>query len=277
MPMANISCDHCIATDPRRARRLSGRKLVALMLALAIVAPVRTAAHPPGPDDAARVNADPAFPFSNEIAAFAKADEAGPALRDATLFLGSSSIRLWDLGASFPGQSIVNRGFGGATTADVLRHYPRLLPRAKPRSVIVYVGENDLAAGTDPGSVARDVLTLLKRLRSDYPGARIAYLSLKPSPIRWTLWPKMAAVNMTVAGRSRAGGFAFLDVAASLLADDGLPDASLFTPDGLHMNARGYGRWTALVQQWLQAPGPAEAQMRAITTPTIAAVPSLSD
>jgi len=275
--MANISCGRCIATDLQRTRKAPRRDLAALLLALVVVAPFRAAAQPPDQTDAARVNADPAFPFSNEIAAFAKTDEAGPALRDATLFLGSSSIRLWDLGTSFSGQNIVNRGFGGATTADVLRHYPRLLPRAKPRSVIVYVGENDLAAGKDPGSVAREVLTLLKRLRSDYPGARIAYLSLKPSPIRWTLWPKMAAVNMTVAGRSRVGGFTFLDVAASLLADDGLPDASLFGPDGLHMNARGYARWTAVVQQWLQTPAPAQARTGAIISHTGGTSQAVSD
>ena len=169
------------------------------------------------------------------------------------LFLGSSSIRLWDTRASFPARNVVNRGFGGATTDDVLRHYPRLLPRSGPHFVLIYVGENDLAGGASPDTVARSILTLVKRLRASYPTARVAYLSLKPSPIRWTLWPKMAAVNMTVAARSRVAGFDYLDVAASLLASDGLPDASLFRPDGLHMNARGYQRWTHVVQGWLQS------------------------
>src|SRR3546814_4359219 len=64
----------------------------------------------------------------------------------------------------------------------------RSLPKAKPRSILVYVGENDLAAGATPAEVANNVLTLLRQLRADYPKAHIAYLSLKPSPIRWTLW-----------------------------------------------------------------------------------------
>ena len=34
-------------------------------------------------------------------------------------------------------------------------------------------------------------------------------------------------------------------------AADGLPDASLFRPDGLHMNPRGYERWTRLVDAYL--------------------------
>ncbi len=275
--MANISCGRCIVTKNRRTRAAHAYRLAAAVPLLVLAGVAQGEAKPSAPAEEPRVNADPAFPFSNEIAAFAKADEAGPALRDAILFLGSSSIRLWDIGASFPRRSIINRGFGGATTADVLRHYPRLLPRAKPRAVLVYVGENDLAGGASPAAVARDVLSLLKRLRTDYPAARIAYLSLKPSPIRWTLWPKMAAVNMTVAARSRVAGFDYLNVAGSLLASDGLPDASLFRKDGLHMNARGYQRWTGLVQAWLGAVFPQQLIKEEPQKAPASALSSLSD
>lgn len=260
MRTANISCARSTGIDrPSRQRQgllplLAGG---ALLWALPAVALAQATQVPPA--SAPRVNADPAFPFSNEIAAFARANEAGPSIPDAALFLGSSSIRLWDIAHSFPDTGTVNRGFGGATTRDVLHYYPRLLPRAKPRAILVYVGENDLAGGASPADVARDVLRLLGRLRTDYPQARIACLSLKPSPIRWTLWPKMAAVNMTVAARSRVTKFDYLDVGSALLASDGLPDASLFGTDGLHMNARGYERWTRLVDAWLDRPALARA------------------
>jgi lysophospholipase L1-like esterase len=248
MQTANISCVRSTGTK-RRPRR-------AWIAAALLLAPagVLHAAQPPAPSalpGPAKVNPDPAFPFSQEIEAFARANESGPAVADATLFLGSSSIRLWDISGSFPDIGTVNRGFGGATTPDVLHYYRRLLPRAKPRSILVYVGENDLAAGATPAEVATNILVLLKKLRVDYPKAHIAYLSLKPSPIRWTLWPKMAAVNMTVAARGRVSGFDYLDVGRVLLAPDGLPDASLFRPDGLHMNPRGYTLWTRLVDAWL--------------------------
>lgn len=256
--MANIDCAPSTAID--RVRRVDDRSVsqrvrrsVRIMMAVAGAALMTGGVHAAEPGDrrAAIPNADPAFPFSNEIEAFAKANDAGPTLGDATLFIGSSSIRLWDIAASFPDIPTVNRGFGGATTPDVLFHYRRLLPRRPPRSIVVYVGENDLAAGAQPPDVARDILTLMGRLRSDYPRAHILCLSLKPSPIRWTLWPKLAAVNMTLAARARARGFEYLDVGQALLAADGLPNASLFRPDGLHMNARGYQRWTALVDAWL--------------------------
>lgn len=243
MNMANIACAPVTVTRTPAAPSLTGR--VVLLLAGALLA----AATPPdnGPKP------DPSFPFSNEIEAFARADSAGPKIADAILFLGSSSIRLWDIAASFPDARIVNRGFGGATTRDVLHYYKRLLPPTPPSTVIVYVGENDLATGTTPDKIARDALTLLGHLRTDYPRARIAFLSLKPSPIRWTLWPRMAEINAAVAARA-GKDFDYLDVGTALLAPDGLPDAQLFRPDGLHMNPRGYARWTRLVSIWLAGP-----------------------
>lgn len=243
--MANIDCARSTAIDRRAPKAAFGRYALPVAAVLALLSGTATLQAADAP------KADPSFPFSREIEAFAAADNKGPALSGATLFMGSSSIRLWDIPGSFPDLPTVNRGFGGATTPDVLHYYPRLLPKAKPRSIVVYVGENDLAGGAAPEQVARNVLTLLSRLRKDYPRAHIAYLSLKPSPIRWTLWPKMAAVNMTVAARSRAERFDYLDVGKALLARDGLPDASLFRPDGLHMNPRGYEKWTALVDAYL--------------------------
>jgi lysophospholipase L1-like esterase len=61
----------------------------------------------------------------------------------------------------------------------------------------------------------------------------------------------MQAVNQAVAVHGRDLAFDYLEVGQVLLARDGLPDASLFRPDGLHMNPRGYALWTGLIQTWL--------------------------
>jgi lysophospholipase L1-like esterase len=224
--------------------RLTSRFPRFALAALLAAGPVQ-AQEPPAPKP------DPVFPFSQEIENFSKADNAATAVPDATLFLGSSSIRLWDIHASFPTIATINRGFGGATTPDVLHYYKRLKPRAAPRTILVYVGENDLAAGATADKVASDVLTLMAMLRKDYPKARIAWMSMKPTPLRWALWPQMVAINRAVAGQAGNAAFDYLEVWQGLLARDGLPDASLFRPDGLHMNARGYALWTRQIEAWL--------------------------
>ena len=187
--------------------------------------------------------------FDAEVSAFEGAGQAS------ALFVGSSSIRLWDVARSFPALHAANRGFGGATTADVLHHYDRVIAGVQPASVLVYVGENDIAGGATAEQTASDVLTLLARLRRDMPGARIAYLSMKPTPLRWDLYPRMAAANAAIEARAIAIGFDYLDVGHALLASDGRPDAQLFGRDGLHLNESGYERWTAIIDRYLRPAG----------------------
>ncbi|MES2494552.1 MAG: GDSL-type esterase/lipase family protein [Pseudomonadota bacterium] len=192
--------------------------------------------------------------FDAEVAAMA----ARPLPSDgvSALFLGSSSIRMWDVGMSFPTIHALNRGFGGATTADVLYHYGRIVTGLQPNTVIVYVGENDIAAGASADAAVADILALLARLRTDMPGTRIAYLSMKPTPLRWDLYERMAAANAAVKAQASAIGFDFVDVGGALLDPSGKPDSQYYGVDGLHLNARGYERWTSIVQRYLAPKAP---------------------
>src|SRR4051812_24449081 len=49
--------------------------------------------------------------WEKDIAAFEKRDQDKPPPKNAVLFVGSSTIRLWDLGKAFPGIDTINRGF----------------------------------------------------------------------------------------------------------------------------------------------------------------------
>lgn len=214
---------------------------------------------------AARVAAEPRGPatimprFDAEVAALVA--RPLPADGVSTLFLGSSSIRLWDVGMSFPNLHALNRGFGGATTADVLYHYSRVVAGLQPATVIVYVGENDIAAGSTAEQATTDVLSLLARLRADMPRARIAYLSMKPTPLRWDLYSRMMAANAAIKAQAATIGFDFVDVGGALLDQGGKPDVQYFGVDGLHLNERGYQRWTAIVSRYLQPKAPIGAAL----------------
>lgn len=52
--------------------------------------------------------------FEEEIDLFRQYDLRNSAPRDAVLFVGSSSIRLWPTAVAFPTIKVINRGFGGA-------------------------------------------------------------------------------------------------------------------------------------------------------------------
>src|SRR5438552_17398794 len=72
---------------------------------------IRAIATSPGQDQA-----QPRY--AKEIAAFEEADRLNPPPRNAVLFVGGSSILLWDLSRSFPGLPVINRGFGGSHVED---------------------------------------------------------------------------------------------------------------------------------------------------------------
>ena len=60
------------------------------------------------------------------------------------------------------------------------------------------------------------------------------------------------AVAPAIRARAAEVGFDYLDVGTVLIGADGQPEAGLFGADGLHLNAEGYRRWTAIVERYLQ-------------------------
>ena len=94
-----------------------------------------------GPTNEAGGPANDGGSVGEEIAAFADEDAARPFAPGGIVFVGSSSIRLWDLRSAFPGRRVLNRGFGGTQIPDSVRHVERLALRHKPATVVFYAGD----------------------------------------------------------------------------------------------------------------------------------------
>jgi hypothetical protein len=123
--------------------------------------------------------------WEKDVAAFEKQDRDSPPPRNAVLFVGSSTIRMWDLKKSFPETEAINRGFGGSQLADAAHFAPRIVVKYEPRLVVLYAGDNDIAAGKSPEQVAADFGSFVETVRKGLPMARVLFLSIKPSPRRW--------------------------------------------------------------------------------------------
>ena len=86
-------------------------------------------------------------PFWGDIQAFKHQDSIEAPQQHAILFVGSSSFTKWtDVQTYFPGYTIINRGFGGSSLPDVTRYEKDVIFRYKPKQIVMYCGENDLAA-----------------------------------------------------------------------------------------------------------------------------------
>jgi lysophospholipase L1-like esterase len=188
--------------------------------------------------------------FEPEIRAFEAADRSMPPRPGGVVFVGSSSIRNWTtVAADFPGVLVLNRGFGGSTLADVVHYEDRIVLPYRPHLVVLYAGDNDLAQGRAPEQVLADYRVFVARLRSALPTARLAFVSIKPSPSRRTFIDLAREANrrirMEIAGDTLS---TFVDVFTSMLDAAGQPRPELFEADSLHMNRAGYRLWHSLLQ-----------------------------
>ncbi|MDO9405457.1 MAG: SGNH/GDSL hydrolase family protein [Polaromonas sp.] len=213
--------------------------------------------------------------WQSSLAAFAKADQAQHPAQDGVLFVGSSTIRMWShLSDDFRQVPvIINRGFGGSTMADCTVLVRELVLKYKPRQVLVYAGDNDLAEGRSPADVLKSFTTFVQNVRSELPGTRIAYISIKPSPSRAALLPKIRETNGLISAYVQTlPDTRYIDIFNPMLAADGLPRPELFLRDQLHLNEAGYRLWQSVIAAHLPAqvaPPPGQPQLIGANLPNI--------
>lgn len=196
------------------------------------------------------------FPFANEIREFKHRDSLNFPVRNGILFIGSSSIRLWnDLEQRFAGKPIIKRGVGGCELWQVVDFYtPYILFPYHPRKIFIYAGENDIAAGKNSGFVLTEFQKLWQMIHQQLPKAQIYFLSIKPSPSRAKYFNEMITANKLIreylTGKPKSH---FIDVSSVIYKENtSIPDSSLFKPDYLHLNSRGYDKWQQVLKPYVK-------------------------
>jgi lysophospholipase L1-like esterase len=196
-----------------------------------------------------------AQPFADEIQAFKNQDKTTPPPNNAILFVGSSSFRKWtDVSNYFPGDTIINRGFGGSSFPDVIRYTKDIIIPYHPKQVVIYCGDNDLASSDaiTADSVFERFRTLFEAIRVGLPGENIVFVSIKPCPSRARLKDKMEKANLLIQTYlSIEPNTAFVDVYHKMLNPDGSIMTDIFLEDNLHMNAKGYAIWQKEILPYL--------------------------
>ena len=192
--------------------------------------------------------------WQKDMEAFAKQDAANPPAKGGIVFTGSSSIRRWEtLAADFPQHRVLNRGFGGSELFDAVNYFDRLLLPHQPRLIVLYAGSNDINAGKTPGRVEADFRAFIALVKQKLPGTRVAYIANAGNPARWKQVDAVREANRRIEAITKADPqLAFINVFDAMLGPDGLPKPDIFVEDRLHMNAKGYAIWKAVVAPFLQ-------------------------
>lgn len=188
------------------------------------------------------------------IQAFEAADRETSPPQNGIVFVGSSSIRAWDVKKSFPDKPVINRGFGGSIASDVLDFFDRIITPYNPQIVVFYSGDNDIGRRIPPEVVAGNVRTLIERIHAEVPSVKkIILIPPKPSISRFDKWPQMKAVGeVQRAMAEQYDDVVFIDIAPAMMGEDGKPRPELFKKDNLHLSPAGYEMWDALLLPHLE-------------------------
>ena len=217
------------------------RLLTAAVLSLAACA--TTPKIPPGEDP---------LEWQEKVEAFESDAALEPPPTDAALFIGSSSIRLWDtLHEDMAPLPVIKRGFGGSRLFDSVYWADRLVLAHDPAVIVMFSGTNDLK-GDEPKPPERVCALFdqfVARIRDEDCTAPIVYIAISPSKARLRHLGLVLETNRLISMACEADTtLYFVDTATPLLDDWGQPDMQWFDDDELHLNARGYALWTGRIK-----------------------------
>ena len=187
----------------------------------------------------------------SEINAFVQSDSEQMPASGQALFIGSSSIRMWNtLSEDMAPVPTINRGFGGSQTPEVLAVFDQIVVPYAPRIIVYYCGDNDLGTeNTDSSAAAMGFIQFARLAHNHWPETEIVYIPIKPSLARWSNWAAMEEANSIVEDYCNAmPHMTYADTVSPTLLEDGTPDPSIFLADGLHMNPKGYAIWTSVLR-----------------------------
>ena len=221
-------------------------RFYALLGFLAIVSIIRFIQEQPPPQEYQGF-------WEPQIRKFEVRDMTNMPPKGAVLLVGSSSIRLWNTRKQdVSPHVVVKRGFGGSFISDVAHFADRIVLPYEPKVVILYAGDNDVAAFKSNEKILKDFQNLVGIIHDARPETRIAFLSIKPSLVRWKFREKIKRVNSAIRNYSKATARVdYIDIFKPMLNPKGKPNHELFMQDGLHMNAKGYEIWTRAIKDYL--------------------------
>ena len=199
--------------------------------------------------------------FEEEVSFLESLDFKEKAGEKDVLFIGSSSIRLWDnIQVDMYPYSSIKRGYGGAHFYDLIHFSERLVKNHSPKAILIFVanditGSNDLTSivgDLSPNEVKKLFRYNYKLIRSIHKHIPIFLIETTPTPKRWKVWNKILQANKKLERFCKqVPNLYFISTRDKFIGADGLPIQSLFLNDELHLNVDGYKLWSSVIKSKL--------------------------
>ncbi len=218
------------------------RTLLLMVLAISLIGADKAAEF-----DIKKVYKSPTAKWEGKIKKFEEYAAKGHLKEGSIVCVGSSSMAMWHsrIEKDLAPLTIIKRGFGGSNYNDAITYAHRIITNYKPRAVLVYEGDNDIAQKVSPENVLNACKLFVKTLRDKLPNVRIYVISVKPSIKRASMWEDMKKANaLQKAYCDKHDYLTFIDVSEVLCEKDGSIKKDIFIKDNLHLNQKGYDLWS---------------------------------
>ena len=188
--------------------------------------------------------------------------------QDSVVFLGDSITQGWgdNMGDSFPGLKVANRGISGDTTRGMLLRLDQDVLALKPKALVMLMGTNDLEEGADAASIAQNIELMLKTIQKHNPALPVTLCRVFPaSASKKRPADQIQAINTAIANVAKNFSQVTLVDTWTLFADEKGDAKPAEFPDLLHPNPAGYSKWAAAIRPILATQGLIETQADTFT------------
>lgn len=203
--------------------------------------------------------------FEGDVSFLEDLDIEERASENDLLFIGSSSIRLWEnIQEDMYPYSSIKRGYGGAHFYDLIHFSERLVKNHSPKAILIFVAnditgshdERNLVGDLSPNEVKRLFNYNYKLIRSIHEHVPIFLIEITPTPKRWKVWDKILQANIKLERFCKKEfNLYFISTRDKFIGTNGLPIKSLFLTDELHLNTEGYKLWSSIIKSKLSEIG----------------------
>lgn len=196
--------------------------------------------------------------WSQDVERLRQLDDLETYPDNAVLFIGSSSIRLWDniqedLAPIVP----IRRGFGGAKSVDLAVFAPELVRAHRYSALVVFVANDIAGEARKVDQAPENVVAWLKEVwwvsQQHQPKAPLLLIEITPAASRRHVWKQQRELNHRLRNWTlQEPNVYFLPTAEYFLDAQDEVRPELFVEDRLHLSRAGYRVWGSLIRRRLQ-------------------------
>lgn len=177
--------------------------------------------------------------------------QAVPPQENAIIFVGNSITNMHEWWEAFgDAQQIGGRGTSGGFSFEILSHLQSFID-AKPAKMFLMIGTNDVSAYGDPQTTAKNIRTIIRRVKAESPGTELYVQSILPRSNDNNGDSNWGTCNTLVRGYCEELGVPYVDLTTACA---GIRSGGEWSYDGLHLTARSYAKWCNEVDEFVGVP-----------------------